>query len=134
MKIILLRIPIVLYSFLVYFMSSLELDRIPKFTILGFDKLIHLTEYFVYVVFMLIALETFEKIKTKRQMIFIAILISMLFGISDEIHQYFVQGRSCSIFDFIADSLGIIIGVILFPKIQIIFKFVHDNFIKTNNK
>ena len=35
-----------------------------------------------------------------------ALLFTALFGIADEIHQYFVPGRLCSLFDALLDTCG----------------------------
>lgn len=44
-------------------------------------------------------------------------IISLMFGItyatSDEIHQYFVQGRSCQFTDICIDTLGVFIGILI---------------------
>lgn len=37
-------------------------------------------------------------------------IVASLFGISDELHQLFVPGRECSIWDMGADSLGALIA------------------------
>jgi len=41
-----------------------------------------------------------------------AILVSVLWGLSDEIHQAFVPGRSSEIADFVADVVGSVAGVV----------------------
>ncbi len=38
-------------------------------------------------------------------------IIVALFGASDELHQYFVPGRSCDFFDWIADATGGALGL-----------------------
>jgi len=40
-----------------------------------------------------------------------SILIASLYGISDEVHQYFVPGRSTEVWDWVADTLGAVIAV-----------------------
>lgn len=35
----------------------------------------------------------------------------VLFGISDELHQWFVPGRTCSLFDLMLDFIGVAIGM-----------------------
>lgn len=37
-------------------------------------------------------------------------LIAVFYGISDEIHQYFVPGRHCSLHDVFADTFGALIA------------------------
>ncbi len=41
-----------------------------------------------------------------------SIVISFVYSISDEIHQYFVPERSCSFIDVLIDTSGIITGVL----------------------
>ena len=42
-----------------------------------------------------------------------AFFICVLYALSDEVHQYFVPGRSCQLQDIIADSCGALAGVLL---------------------
>lgn len=37
-------------------------------------------------------------------------LAASFYGVIDEAHQYFVPGRNCNIWDWIADTLGAVIG------------------------
>jgi VanZ family protein len=46
------------------------------------------------------------------------VIIAVLYGASDEIHQYFVPGRVCDIFDLVADSIGGFIGAFFTKKIK----------------
>lgn len=39
--------------------------------------------------------------------------IGTMYAVTDEIHQYFVPGRSCQITDVILDSCGVITGILL---------------------
>jgi VanZ family protein len=43
-----------------------------------------------------------------------ALLITSLYGVSDEWHQYFVPGRSCDAADWLADTLGGALGIALY--------------------
>ena len=40
-----------------------------------------------------------------------ALLISSAYGISDEFHQYFIEGRASDIFDWLADTSGAIVAL-----------------------
>ena len=42
-----------------------------------------------------------------------SILIGSLYGLSDEFHQYFIPGRSSDMWDWVADTLGVVIAVLL---------------------
>lgn len=50
----------------------------------------------------------------KRKMPIISILASSLYALSDEIHQLFIEGRSCQISDWLLDSCGALFGTIAF--------------------
>jgi len=67
--------------------------------------LYHILAYFFLALFLGFAL-----IKGKYKSLFvIVILFSIFYGITDEIHQYFVPGRSASISDVGLDSIGIML-------------------------
>ena len=43
---------------------------------------------------------------------FLVVLLTSLYGASDEAHQYFVPGRDTSVGDWVADTLGAIVAVL----------------------
>lgn len=43
----------------------------------------------------------------------LALVTGMLYAITDEIHQYFVPGRSCRAFDVFIDSCGTFTGILI---------------------
>lgn len=49
----------------------------------------------------------------KKQKVIISWLIGTAYAITDEVHQYFIPGRSCEIRDVCIDSLGVITGIII---------------------
>ena len=51
-----------------------------------------------------------KKEMTKRQML-CAILVTVLYAASDELHQLFVPGRSCQLRDVLIDTAGAVAGV-----------------------
>lgn len=74
-------------------------------------KLAHLTEYAI------LGLLVYNLIHSYNKKTYIALFISILYAITDEMHQYFVPGRSCQITDIMIDTIGIIIGVYLYKLI-----------------
>jgi len=46
----------------------------------------------------------------------LAVLVVSAFGATDEWHQYFVPGRDCDVFDWLADTLGAALAVTLYVK------------------
>ena len=53
-----------------------------------------------------------------KKILFLALSLAfVIYALSDEIHQYFVLGRACTIFDFAVDSLGILSALIFYSFI-----------------
>ena len=69
----------------------------------------HFSVYFVLGSLCFFAMNTYS-IKTKQKA-YISILISLIYAISDEIHQIFVPGRAGRITDVFIDLAGILTGV-----------------------
>ena len=71
--------------------------------------LFHIIAFFFLGFFLLLSL-----VRGKYKKFFVVgILIAVLYGISDEIHQFFVPGRHMSLFDVFLDSLDISSGQFL---------------------
>jgi VanZ family protein len=52
-----------------------------------------------------------------KLMVTLSVLLSFLYGISDEIHQHFVPYRSADLMDVLADMLGGLMGVYIYQAI-----------------
>lgn len=48
-----------------------------------------------------------------RKRFLIALIICILYAVSDEVHQYFIPGRACRVSDIVIDGVGIISSIIL---------------------
>ncbi len=73
------------------------------------SPLAHFLEYLVFGMLLVWALTgKFSPIKATL----LAILIASLYGVSDEIHQYFVPGRFCDPWDWVVDTLGAALGAL----------------------
>ena len=77
----------------------------------GQDKLFHLIAYAVLGFFAMGSVRPSASGQHTRQQIWLVVLLVMFYGISDEIHQYFVPGRSSEVLDALADALGGLLGV-----------------------
>lgn len=75
-------------------------------------KLAHFTEYLI------LGILTYNLINSYNKKTYIAIIICIFYAISDEIHQYFVPGRSCQILDMTIDSLGSLTGIYILKIIN----------------
>jgi VanZ family protein len=52
-----------------------------------------------------------------------------VYAITDEIHQYFVPGRTCDIFDILADITGIVLSYFIFYLLNIIIITIKAKFV-----
>lgn len=51
--------------------------------------------------------------KSNKLTFIISLISGVLYAVSDEIHQYFVPGRSCQISDMLLDSSGVLFGTVI---------------------
>ena len=75
--------------------------KAPTF-LLG-DKLAHVLEFGLLASLIYFAL---KKSGVSSHPIFIPFLIAFLYGVSDEIHQFFVPGREADVLDAVANTVG----------------------------
>jgi len=116
-KFLLYLLPVLIYMSFIFYLSSQS--RVP--VSIGFDTnglILHIIEYFVLGFLVYRFLGNFCTKKSAYFIFFISLLISILYGISDEIHQSFVPNRVFSLIDLGADFLGSFIGIILYLAIQ----------------
>ena len=78
-------------------------------------KSAHFTEYFILGLILILYLQTKEKLAPKY--IILAIIFCTLYATSDEIHQLFVDGRSCKIMDILIDTCGSSLAILGFTSI-----------------
>jgi len=106
--------PMILWAIALFTQSSIPGDRIPDFEVFSHDKLIH---FFIYVVFAAtvnraVANQGRFPLPARHHFLFTLIIVA-LFAASDEFHQYFVPNRSCDFFDWLADSVGAILCIVV---------------------
>lgn len=106
-KIFKLWVPVVIWAGVIFFFSS-----IPDLkTGLEYDfflrKIAHVAEYFIFTFLLHRAFSGSFNINAFGLFIYPAAL-SFFYALSDEMHQYFVLGRYCSVKDVLIDSIGII--------------------------
>jgi VanZ family protein len=106
------KLPVFLIAGFIWFLSSQSMLPQPK-GILGFDKLQHLLAYLVLAVALGLWFPPghwqFHRLRT----LLVIVFITSAYGVIDEIHQYFVPGRYCSVWDWIADTLGAALGTLI---------------------
>ncbi|MFR5683188.1 MAG: VanZ family protein [Clostridia bacterium] len=83
-------------------------------------KLAHLSIYTLAGIIIMSLISTYQIILLKK--LLISILIGVTYAVSDEIHQYFIPGRSAEFRDVLIDTGGIIIGIIIVLIIISVYK------------
>lgn len=74
-------------------------------------KCAHFSIYTVLGFIAFFAFFSYDKIKNGRYKYMYILIFCLLYAVSDEIHQYFVPGRACRVFDVTIDFLGSLCGV-----------------------
>lgn len=81
---------------------------IPVFLFLGVILEIgHLFEFAILYFLLIVALLTYGKLNVQKEIA--AFLIAFLYGVLDEVHQFYVPFRSASTFDLVKNTIGIIV-------------------------
>lgn len=97
----------------IFYLSSLTFEPSSKGGVIDIKPMIyHIVAFFMLEFFLLISL---IKGKAKELVIFfIGIVMVVLYGISDEIHQIFVPGRVASIADIFLDFVGVALAFLVY--------------------
>lgn len=106
-------LPIFLYCLLIFIQSSLPSPRGGP-NIGPVDKLIHILMYMILGALILRAFLGLGKTSNRHRVLLWSIALSALYGLSDEIHQSFVNARSADPLDLLADLTGSFIGVFFY--------------------
>lgn len=109
----LITIPLIIYWIVLFVATTIPTDAIPHPFGIS-DKVEH---FFAYLVLAFL-LTMFLHFSRREDGLFAnpiksGIIITLLYGAFDEIHQYFIPGRFCELGDYIANLVGILIGVLI---------------------
>ena len=108
------HIPVVLYCAAIFVQSSFPSIELPETDFEFSDKLLHLIVYLILFFLFFYSLNNQNKnIKLKEHALFFSLLFTMIYGATDEIHQYFVPNRDSDFFDWLADAVGAFLGLLI---------------------
>lgn len=89
-----------------YLSSKPHIDRPSLFDFPGADKIAHGLEYGILSAMVAVGIRrSNERVRPSVQF-GVPWAAAVLYGMTDEIHQWFVPGRSCAFSDWIADAAG----------------------------
>jgi VanZ family protein len=101
----------VAWAAVIFVLSSIPGRAIPAVAIVNFDKIAHTGVYFVFGALCFLALPKSPS-RTASTYVLWAGALATLYGVSDEIHQLFVPGRSSEVLDVVADCVGGFLGAL----------------------
>jgi VanZ family protein len=106
-------LPLIAYCLLIFIQSSMaepvKLPSIPQI-----DKLLHGGGYSFLGVLFYRAYRSRWPSASGWTMANASLLSGSIYGMTDEIHQYFVPGRSADPWDWLADTVGVMLGVLAY--------------------
>jgi len=104
-------LPAILWPILIFGASSIPAEEFPHAQIFYYDKLLHAGVFGVFCFLFYRALILKEPpVKEGKAMVY-SVLATIIYGATDEFHQFFVPGRTPEILDLVADAVGAMICV-----------------------
>ena len=114
-------LPVALYAGVIFFLSaqSHPEDQLPSFLLRDVsDKVLHAVEYGILSLVCYRAFRWAAGPAVARQAVVLAIVTASAFGLTDEVHQAFVPLRESSWQDWLADTIGAVIGAMSWRSIR----------------
>jgi len=109
--------PAVFWIILIFALSTYPKAIIPQGKFISWDKLAHIVEFGI-LGYLVARLGYFSRQSWWfRRWGLITIIFGILYAASDEWHQFFVPGRYSSVYDVIADAIGVFLGYMLFKTL-----------------
>ena len=105
------------YMGIIFYLSSLATVHVPS-PFPQFDKVLH---FHLYLGLAFLVTNALPGEHARKRFLY-AFLIAAVYGISDELHQYFVPPRECSFYDWLADAAGSWVGTWLYLKSERIWR------------
>ncbi len=62
----------------------------------------------------------------KRKMTMLSALLTSLYAVTDEIHQYFIPGRACRFTDWLIDTAGALCGCVIFLVLFAVISSIYN--------
>jgi VanZ family protein len=106
---------LILYCLFIYWLSNQPSLPAPMWFAIQ-DKFYHVGAYFI---FGILAWRSFKHLQNQTIILaIVSFIFSSLYGISDEWHQSFIEGRFSDFNDWIADTVGAGLAVFLCYKLD----------------
>jgi VanZ family protein len=102
--------PAIVWSLTVVVLTLIPGEQIPNVPIFGIDKLVHVFIFGLMMTLTAAGLYKSSLYTSIKKPILIAVVYSLGFGIIIEFIQPFIPGRSFSLFDILANVMGVALG------------------------
>jgi len=114
-------VPVALYAGVIFSLSaqSHPEEQLPLFLLKDVsDKVLHAVEYGILALLCYRAFRWAAGPAAARQAVVLAIVTASVYGLTDEAHQFFVPFRESSWQDWLADTIGAVIGAVSWRSIR----------------
>lgn len=108
--------PVLCYAGFIFILSSFSLSFPPALQIRFADKVIHVAEYGVLGFLLARAFLKASPSFFQKSFQAWAVAVAVLYGFSDEIHQFYVPMRRCSPVDLFFDGVGACLAQLFFER------------------
>jgi VanZ family protein len=106
-------LPVIVICGIIFFLSSLPGKSIPS-VFASHDKTMHFLAYASLGLFFIRGLRSGEKKAAAYKLVVFSVFFGLIYGLSDEVHQLFVPGRSFDLMDVAFDCLGTLAGALVY--------------------
>jgi VanZ family protein len=121
MKTLRYQVPAIFWAVVIFAASSLPGTSPLLRFFFGHDKIVHTVVYFCLAFLTFRALYYQSRFPVPaRYALLISVVLSLVYGAADELHQLFVPNRSADIRDFLADAAGALVCLLLLSIAQLI--------------
>ena len=106
---------VVFYMAMIYLLSSMSFNFGLFHTAqkIHLDWIVHVVEYSVFGFLLARAFGRSVPSRTGRRLLLAALVVGVLYAASDEWHQRSVPNRDASVYDAIADTVGLALGAVV---------------------
>lgn len=106
-------LPLILYCGALFVVSSMPQPPMSELVFKWGDKVTHGVAFLGMAILAWHAARKLFPNLSRRLHLAVGALFASLYGATDELHQYFVPGRTSDIYDWIADTAGALLAVLI---------------------
>ncbi|MBK6915336.1 MAG: VanZ family protein [Ignavibacteriales bacterium] len=122
----LVYISLIIYWIILISATSIPADSVPTTGVS--DKIEHFLAYFILTILLASTLIMQNKFSNlKKHYLLSTLIIGIVYGAIDELHQLIVPGRSCELLDWLSDVGGVMLGIIFVKALLVKFLLIYSD-------